>query len=153
VAKGTTAQRNGSPTAGDVRYNTTLNGTEYWNGTAWIVLGQAPTVQRFTSGTAQTYTPSTGGVRIRVRMVGGGGGGGGATANVGSAGGDTSFGSWTAIKGSGGPTNNGGGNAAGGAGGVDGSGTLIVRFSGGTGGPSRGSAGTVNAGGGDGAAS
>src|SRR5882757_4407540 len=70
-AKGTTAQRNGSPTAGDVRYNSTLNGLEYWNGTAWIVLGQAPTVQKLTSGTAATYTAATGVVRQRVRIGGG----------------------------------------------------------------------------------
>src|SRR5262249_11448106 len=98
--------RSGSPTAGDTRYNTTLNGLEYWNGTAWVVLGQAPTVQKFTSGSG-TYTPSTGVVRVRVRMCGGGGGGGAQSSNNGSNGGDTSFGSWTAIHGNGGAGGNG----------------------------------------------
>src|SRR6266508_3902612 len=99
IAKGTTAQRNGSPSVGDLRYNSTLNGVEYYNGTAWVILAQAPTVQKFTTGTALTYTPTTGTVRIRVRMCGAGGGGGAVTTNAGANGGDTSFGSWTAIHG------------------------------------------------------
>ncbi len=99
VANGTTAQRNGTPAAGDLRYNSTLNGVEYWNGAAWVILGQAPTIQKFTAGTTQTYTPPAGVVRIRVRMCGPGGGGGAATTNAGSAGSaDTSFGSWTAVR-------------------------------------------------------
>jgi hypothetical protein len=134
IAKGTTAQRNGTPTSGDVRYNSTLNGMEYWNGTAWIVLGQAPTVQRFTTGTSLTYTPSTGVVRIRVRMVGGGGGGGAQTTNAGSAGTDTSFGTWTAIHGAGGGAGNGSAGGSGGTGGVNGTGALIVRLDGQAGG-------------------
>jgi hypothetical protein len=40
MANGTTGQRNGSPSAGDVRYNSTLTNFEYYNGSAWIVLGQ-----------------------------------------------------------------------------------------------------------------
>jgi hypothetical protein len=35
MANGTTGQRNGSPSAGDTRYNSTLNIIEYWNGTVW----------------------------------------------------------------------------------------------------------------------
>src|SRR5882762_1443106 len=38
-------------------------------------INAAPTVQRFTSGSALTYTPTAGIVRIRVRMCAGGGGG------------------------------------------------------------------------------
>src|SRR5215472_11145512 len=47
----------------------------------------AITVQSFTSGVAQTYIPTAGTIRIRVRMVGGGGGGGAGTTNAGSNGG------------------------------------------------------------------
>jgi hypothetical protein len=132
VANGTTAQRNGSPSAGDFRYNSTLSCFEGYNGTTWVALGKAPTVQKFTSGSSLTYTPSTGVVRIRVRMVGGGGGGGAANTNNGSGGGDTSFGSWTAIHGSGGVQQGTGG--AGGTGGVNGTGTLITRIDGQNGG-------------------
>jgi hypothetical protein len=129
VANGTTGQRNGTPSAGDFRYNSTLNCFEGYNGTAWMAFGKAPTVQKFTSGTSQTYTPSTGVVRIRVRMVGGGGGGGAQSTNAGSNGGDTSFGSWTAIHGNGGRVN-GAAGGAGGTGGVDGTGTKIIRVDG-----------------------
>jgi hypothetical protein len=71
----------------------------------WIVqsLRQAPQVSVFTSGSSQTYTTPVGALYLRVRMVGGGGGGGGALiTNAGSNGGDTSFGSWTALHGTGG---------------------------------------------------
>ncbi len=135
VANGTTAQRNGSPSAGDLRFNSTLAALEYWNGTVWITLGRAPTVQRLTSGLALTYTPTAGMVRIKVRMCGGGGGGSAVVTNSGSNGGDTSFGSWTAVHGNGGGTfaSNGGVGGTGGTGGVNGTGTLVVRFTGGQG--------------------
>ncbi len=108
-----------------------------------------PDVQVFTSGTSQTYTtPTNGGNRplfLRVRMVGGGGGGGAQSANSGSAGGDTSFDSWTAIHGAGGaPISNGG---TGGSGGAAGTGTLITRVSGGNGGASNAAGGGNPAGG------
>lgn len=55
-----------------------------------------PTIQKFTSGTAQTYTTPTGVQYIKVRMVGGGGGGSGSgSADVssdGGNGGNTTFG-------------------------------------------------------------
>ncbi len=35
LPKGTTAQRNGSPAAGDFRYNTTTSSIEFYNGSAW----------------------------------------------------------------------------------------------------------------------
>lgn len=131
LSGGTTGQRNGSPTAGDTRYNTSLNGLEYWNGTAWIVLGQAPTVQTKLSGSGATYTPTTGTVRIRVRMCGGGGGGGARATNNGAVGVDTSFGSWTAIHGNGGAFGqNSSTPGAGGTGGATGTGTLITRVDG-----------------------
>ncbi len=56
-----------------------------------------PTVQKFTSGTAQTYTrPTPAPLYLRVRMIGGGGGGGSsgsAAFGAASDGGTTSFGS------------------------------------------------------------
>lgn len=54
-----------------------------------------PTVQKFLSGTAQTYTTAPGVRYIRVRMVGGGGGGAGSGTAAGTsatAGGNSSFG-------------------------------------------------------------
>src|SRR5258706_3987200 len=131
IANGTTGQRNGAPTAGDFRYNSTLNCFEGWNGTSWVQVGKAPTVQTFVSGSA-TYTPTTGTVRIRVRMVGGGGGGGASSTNNGAQGTQTSFASWTCGAGAGGgaATGTGGG---GGIGGINGTGTLIVRVLGGAG--------------------
>ena len=142
MANGTTGQRPGSPAAGDTRYNSTLNGLEFYNGTTWIVIGQQPTVQRFTSGTAQTYTATTGVTRQRVRMVGGGGGGGAVITNSGTSGTSSSFqvnGSgtaWTAVFGSSGVVGSGSrAGGAGGTGGVDGStGTLTVRIKGSNGG-------------------
>lgn len=99
-----------------------------------LAQGTAPTVQRFTTGTSQTYTPAAGIARIKVRMCGGGGGGGGATANNGQAGGATSFGSWTAVNGNGGGGNTVGAvGGAGGTGGTNGTGTLVVRITGGQG--------------------
>jgi hypothetical protein len=36
ISKGTTGERPGSPTAGMIRFNTTFNITEFWNGSTWI---------------------------------------------------------------------------------------------------------------------
>lgn len=63
-----------------------------------------PTIQRFTTGSG-TYTTPAGVKYIRVRMVGAGGGGGGANnpaRPVGTAGGNTTFGTLTATGGAGG---------------------------------------------------
>lgn len=87
-----------------------------------------PTIQALTAGT--TYTPTSGTVWIKVRMVGGGGGGGAATTNSGGTGGNTSFASWTAVGGGGGPTGIGGTGAAGGTGGTNSTGTLLFRATG-----------------------
>src|SRR6266700_2356395 len=113
-------------TSGQVR-TTDGSGATSWGGGS----GAAPTVQRFTSSSG-TYTPTGGTVRIRVRIAGGGGGGAAQATNAGANGGDTSFGSWTAIHGNGGAVAGSGG--AGGTGGATGTGTLIVRFPGGQGG-------------------
>lgn len=136
LAGSTTGNRSGSPTAGDTRYNTTLNGLEYYNGTAWIVLGQAPTVFTFTSGSAATYTPTAGMVRIRVRMSGGGAGAGAAVTNSGTAGNESIFENWHAAGGSAGLAGAAGTGklgGAGGTGGADGTGTKIARLNGGAG--------------------
>lgn len=115
----------------------------------------APTVQRFTSGTSLTYTPTAGIARIKVRMCAGGGGGGGSTSgNNGGTGGTTSFGAWTCIGGGGGnaPTgvNAGGAGGTGGTGGVDGTGTKVIRFPGGNGSPGVGNGSSAMSGGGSG---
>jgi hypothetical protein len=113
-------------------------------------IGAAPTVQRFTSGTSLTYTPTAGMVRIKVRMCGGGGGGGAAHINNGSNGTASSFGGWGAAAGAGGGTA-GGAPGAGGTGGSNGTGTLVYRVAGGSGNGGLSVAGSVsgqNAGGG-----
>ena len=56
--KGTTGQRNGSPTAGDFRFNTTLNLGEYYDGTNWKSIDAPPTITQVsvdgrTAGTTQ----------------------------------------------------------------------------------------------------
>jgi len=102
----------------------------------------APTVQRITAVGNQTYTPSAGVVRIRVRMCGGGGGGGGYTV-AGSNGDPTYFGPtgtsrWAANGGIGaeGGTAEGYNGGDGGTGGQNASAagnTFIVRIPGGKG--------------------
>ena len=63
-AKGTTAQRPGSPVSGDTRYNTTDNKLEFYNGTDWSNLNEG------------TSLGAPGTQNAEVFMVGGGGGGG-----------------------------------------------------------------------------
>lgn len=96
---------------------------------------KVPTVQRFTSGSG-TCTPTSGTVRWLVTMCGPGGGGGRngtSTGNGSASAGNTSFGSWTAIKGSAGNDGNTQSGGAGGTGGATGTGTLVARFDGGDG--------------------
>lgn len=78
-----------------------------------------PTQQRFTSGTAQTYTTPANVTYIRVRMVGGGGGGGGSNVttpggNTGGSGGNSTFGTslLTANGGNGGSAGSPGGGGS-----------------------------------------
>lgn len=105
------------------------NGAEWYKVTEVIV--PVPTVQKFTSGTAATYTPAANVRFIKVRMVGGGGGGAAEVTNGGAVGTTTSFGSWTAVNGSGGTAAGLAGNGgAGGTGGATGTGVLIVRIDG-----------------------
>lgn len=98
LPKGTTAQRPGSPTAGMVRFNTTLNYTETYTGTSWVpfckgtgsthnsasvvtssgihqtTLSNGYRIHNFLSG-SHTFTPGKNG-RIEVLVVAGGGAGG-----------------------------------------------------------------------------
>ena len=135
-------------------------GLSYWNGSSWTTLpgntsgfavlqetaagvpswvSTIPTIQRFTSGTAQTYTAPAGLVKIRVRMTAGGGGGGAQATNACGNGGDTSFGTWTCIHGNGAPAAGANANGGlGGTGGVNGTGTLIERVDGQRGHPVQG---------------
>lgn len=91
---GTTAQRPASPLAGMIRYNTTLQQTEYYNGTNWrsvtdtfpeatggtIVdtdIGGIPyRIHYFTTVGSSNFVVSVGG-EVDVLIVGGGGGSGG----------------------------------------------------------------------------
>src|SRR6185369_5301096 len=131
---------------GDLRCNTDTDVYEGYDGTNWTKFAvytstsSRPTVQRFTSGTG-TYTTPTGCLYIKVKMQGGGGGGAAQATNGGANGVDSSFGSWTAIKGNGGATA-GGAGGAGGTGGVDSTGTLINRIIGQKGAPGTSGLGT-----------
>lgn len=123
------------------------------------ITAPTPTVQRFTSGAAATFTPTAGMVRIKVRMLGGGGGGGAQVTNAGTAGNTTTFDTWTAAGGSSGPSGTASTTGgAGGTGGTDGTGTLVVRVPGGRGDASallsslKGNGGTSALGGGGGRA-
>jgi hypothetical protein len=108
-----------------------------------------PDIQPLTSGTAATYTTPVGALYLHVRMVGPGAGGGAAITNAGSTpSADTSFGTWTAVKGSGGPSGSGAAiGGAGGTGGTDGTGTKIARVDGQRGGGSKAGAVPAGAGG------
>lgn len=98
-----------------------------------------PTGRTITSGSGN-YIPPLGVFRLRVQMCGGGAGGGfgGGTGVNGGPGGTSSFGGWTAIggtQGQGSVGGTGGGIAPGASGGADGTGSLIVRVTGGDGSP------------------
>lgn len=94
------------------------------------------TSQLFTATGSQTYTRPAGVTGIEVTMTAAGGGGGARTTNSGGngtgntwvvSGGTT----WTAVAGSAGVVGgSGGAGGGGGTGGIDGTGTLIARFSG-----------------------
>ncbi len=125
-----------------ISYNSTLN-----SGAGGFVLNNpstvttAPTVTKKTSGSG-TYTPPSGLVRIRVRMIGAGGGGGAQVVNAPATnGGDTTFENWQAKGGSlgvAGGASAGGNNGGGVTPGTDGTGTLIVRV------PGSGGASAIN---------
>lgn len=113
---------------------TSGTGVASWSASYVINLTAAvqPTVQKFTSGTSQTYTTPTGVQYIRVRMVGGGGSGagGGTSQTSGNAGNNTTFGAQLAANGGAAGT-----GSTGGAGGTAtlGSGPIGTALSGGGG--------------------
>src|SRR5262249_40779180 len=70
-----------------VAYDSTLNSSAG----GFVLVSQpitlpAVTVQTFTAGSALTYTPTAGTIRVRVRMCGPGGGGGAVATNAGANG-------------------------------------------------------------------
>lgn len=101
---GTTAQRPSSPVAGQIRYNTTINDTEYYDGAAWrpisdsnpeatggtIVdtdIGGVPyRIHYFTNTGNSTFAVARGG-EVEYLIVAGGGGGGVCYGGGGGAGG------------------------------------------------------------------
>jgi hypothetical protein len=112
LPSGTTAQRPASPQQGMIRYNTTLNDTEYYDGTAWRSIadtgveatggtiidteigGVAYRIHTFTTTGNSTFTVSKGG-EVEYLIVAGGGGGGGYVAAAGGGGGGLLTGSTT----------------------------------------------------------
>lgn len=91
------------------------------------------TVQKFTSGTAATYTTPAGVVYLKIRVIGGGGGGGGVgatTGPTGGTGGTTTFNAITAIGGIGGMGGTPVSNGSGGIGGSGGAGSPTLRVTG-----------------------
>lgn len=101
---GSTGQRPGSPITGMVRYNTTINETEYYDGANWrpiseaypvatggtvtdTVIGGIPyRVHSFTTTGSSTFTVTRTG-EVEYLILAGGGGGGGVIAGGGGAGG------------------------------------------------------------------
>lgn len=104
------------------------NGNHIASGGACGGFNSITTVQRLTSGTGATYTPTAGTQYIRVTIKGGGGGGSGSGStgpNVGGTGGTTTFNGVTAIGGTGG-TSTGSTVRQGGNGGTGGSDNSLV---------------------------
>ena len=101
---GSTGDRPGSPVTGMVRYNTTINDTEYYDGANWrpiseaypvatggtvtdTVIGGIPyRVHSFTTTGSSTFTVTRTG-EVEYLILAGGGGGGGVIAGGGGAGG------------------------------------------------------------------
>lgn len=167
MPSGTTAERPGSPVAGMIRYNSTLNVTEYYNGTAWYSITATTPVAPSTveylvvagggggssgGGGAGGFRTATGlavtaGTPITV-TVGTGGAAGSVSATNGTPGGDSVFGSITSA---GGGYGNRIGNLAPPGGGPGGSGGGGGAWSGGTtAGGAASPAGQGNAGGSNG---
>jgi len=105
LPQGTTAQRPVSPAAGMVRYNTTIQDTEYYDGTAWRLIadshpeatggtiidtevGGVPyRIHMFTNTGNTTFTVTKGGEIEYLIVAGGGSGGSGRHGGGGGAGG------------------------------------------------------------------
>jgi len=78
----------GSPTAGQVYYDTTLNGLYVYNGTLWLPAGggKTPTQQVLSTAGTGTYTTPAGCRAIYVECIGAGGGAPAAAINPTNAG-------------------------------------------------------------------
>jgi hypothetical protein len=105
LPRGTTAERPGSPVSGMIRYNTTINDTEYYDGSAWRVIsdshpeatggtivdteiGGVPyRIHLFTTVGSTNFVVSKGGEIEYLIVAGGGSGGSGRHAGGGGAGG------------------------------------------------------------------
>jgi len=156
---GTTAQRPSSPAGGMIRYNTTENYVEYYNGSSWnatdktLVTASGGTTATYSGYKSHTFTSSgtfsvTSGGLVDILIVAGGGSGGRDNAGGGGAGGVrvstsvyvTSGTTYTITVGAGGAsdTNDYGGNGGSGFNGNDSSALGITSIGGGFG----GSAGT-----------
>ena len=58
LPEGTTAQRSGSPDSGNLRFNTTTNLAEYYDGTDWKAIDSPPVVTNFTIAGGSDVTSS-----------------------------------------------------------------------------------------------
>ena len=81
ISVGTNANRPGSPTAGQMRFNTDTGLVETWNGSAWVnmieqVLPEMNIVEFIAPG-SHVFNVPTGIQAVEVLVVAGGGGGGG----------------------------------------------------------------------------
>lgn len=105
IPVGTTGQRPGTPVAGQMRYNSTLDQAEIYSGTDWKAVGGSPfdasggvitTIDGYkihTYTVSGTFTPSlTAEGKVEVLVVGGGGGGSYAYAGGGGGGGAVVYG-------------------------------------------------------------
>ena len=155
IAKGTTAERPGSPVDGMIRFNSTLSQTEEYRDSGWFGLSNKSTVSGGTVTTSGSYTIHTftssgtftvsGQAKTGVDylLVAGGAGGGSTRAGAGGAGGMTEttgasipIGTYTITVGAGGAgaVTNGNGNADGAAGSTTSFGSLSSVVGGGYGG-------------------
>jgi hypothetical protein len=105
IPVGTTGQRPGTPVAGQIRYNSTLDQAEVYSGTEWKAVGGVPfdasggvitTIDGYkihTYTVSGTFTPSlTKEGKVEVLVVGGGGGGRNEYAGGGGGGGAVVYG-------------------------------------------------------------
>jgi hypothetical protein len=143
IAADSSANRPPQNTAGYIRYNTDLsqNNIEYYNAfnslwqqcatTTFLQnsFSKLPTIKTFDLSGNFTYTPPSGALYLKIRMVGAGGGGAGSgvagdtpTLSAGGVGGNTTFGSgptlFTATGGAGGTLSSANGSFSTGGGGI-----------------------------------
>jgi hypothetical protein len=137
----------GNPTGGATEVSEiSLGAGLEFSSTTVKAVSVVPTIQRFLSGTAATYTTPANVKWIRIRMVGGGGGGGeGGNTALSAAGGASTFSGGSLSAGGGGAASN---STAGGAGGTPANGN-VISIPGGSGGGSNGATNGVGGNGGN----